>query len=150
MSNPEGIAIDNGSRLLTSEGGHTSIREANAIKNGVCSGGAVWRRTGSPPGRCGRAALIVAIAVGVLALLGFFGGGARAQKKNKGGSDIPPTTMQNGTKTKNYTFGGLDIDGKLKTPQLLYFLNRMKSEFDSTTPGKRSFVPELKRSTDEM
>ena len=59
----------------------------------------------------------------------------------------PPPKAQ---KTKSYTFGGLDIDGKLKTPQLLYFLNRMKSEFDSTTPDKRSFIPELKRSTDEM
>jgi hypothetical protein len=38
----------------------------------------------------------------------------------------------------------------LKTPQLLYFLNRMKSEFDTTAPDKRSFIPELKRSTDEM
>jgi hypothetical protein len=58
---------------------------------------------------------------------------------------------QGGTaKEKSYTFSGLDIDGKLKTPQLLYFLNRMKSEFDTTTPEKRSFLPELKRSTDEM
>jgi hypothetical protein len=32
----------------------------------------------------------------------------------------------------------------------MYFLNRMKSEFDTTTPDKRSFIPELKRSTDEM
>jgi hypothetical protein len=53
-------------------------------------------------------------------------------------------------KIRSYTFGGLDIDGRLKTPQLLYFLNRMKSEFDTTTPDKRSFLPELKRSTDEM
>jgi hypothetical protein len=53
-------------------------------------------------------------------------------------------------KSKTYTFTGLDIDGKLKTPQLLYFLNRMRSEFDTTTPDKRSFMPELKRSTDEM
>jgi hypothetical protein len=29
-------------------------------------------------------------------------------------------------------------------------LNRMKAEFDTTTPEKRSFLPELKRSTDEM
>jgi hypothetical protein len=102
----------------------------------------------SPPGRCGLAALLFAIAAGVLALCGFFQA-AHAQKKPKP-SDMPPTTMQNGTKTKNYTFGGLDLDGKLKTPQLLYFLNRMKSEFDSTTPDKRSFIPELKRSTDDM
>jgi hypothetical protein len=59
-------------------------------------------------------------------------------------------TAGTGKKEKTYTFGGLDIDGKLKTPQLLYFLNRMKSEFDTTTPDKRSFLPELKRSTEEM
>jgi hypothetical protein len=53
-------------------------------------------------------------------------------------------------KSKTYTFTGLDIDGKLKTPQLLYFLNRMKAEFDTVAPEKRSFLPELKRSTDEM
>ena len=59
-------------------------------------------------------------------------------------------TDATGKKVKTYSFTGLDIDGKLKTPQLLYFLNRMKSEFDTTTPDKRSFIPELKRSTDEM
>jgi hypothetical protein len=61
-----------------------------------------------------------------------------------------PTGKPGDKKEKTYNFGGLDIDGKLKTPQLLYFLNRMKSEFDTTTPDKRSFIPELKRSTEEM
>jgi hypothetical protein len=69
-------------------------------------------------------------------------------EKSDGGTTV--TDAKTGAKTKQYTFGGLDIDGKLKTPQLLYFLNRMKSEFDTTTPDKRSFIPELKRSTDEM
>jgi hypothetical protein len=69
-----------------------------------------------------------------------------------GANDGGPTQVdpKTGQKSKQYTFGGLDIDGKLKTPQLLYFLNRMKSEFDTTAPDKRSFIPELKRSTDEM
>jgi hypothetical protein len=75
-------------------------------------------------------------------------GGKSASKAGDGGkTTVDPKT---GQKSKSYTFGGLDIDGKLKTPQLLYFLNRMKSEFDTTTPDKRSFIPELKRSTDEM
>ncbi len=104
----------------------------------------------SPPGRCGLAALLFAATVVVLALLGWLSPAHAQQKKKDKPADMPPTVVQNGTKTKNYTFGGLDIDGKLKTPQLLYFLNRMKSEFDSTTPDKRSFLPELKRSTDEM
>jgi len=79
---------------------------------------------------------------------------ALAQKKkaptkaDDGGPMV--TDPKTGQKSKQYTFGGLDIDGKLKTTQLLYFLNRMKSEFDTTTPDKRSFIPELKRSTDEM
>lgn len=79
---------------------------------------------------------------------------AVAQKKKPApkSDDADKTTVdpKTGQKSKSYTFGGLDIDGKLKTPQLLYFLNRMKSEFDTTTPDKRSFIPELKRSTDEM
>lgn len=71
----------------------------------------------------------------------------KAGPDDGGPTQVDPKT---GQKSKQYTFGGLDIDGKLKTPQLLYFLNRMKSEFDTTTPDKRSFIPELKRSTDEM
>jgi hypothetical protein len=97
---------------------------------------------------------VVALVVTVVALLIVTP--ATAQKKkvqpkagdNDGGqTQVDPKT---GQKSKQYTFGGLDIDGKLKTPQLLYFLNRMMSEFDTTTPDKRSFIPELKRSTDEM
>jgi hypothetical protein len=80
--------------------------------------------------------------------------GATTTKKSPapGANDGGPTQVdpKTGQKSKQYSFTGLDIDGKLKTPQLLYFLNRMKSEFDTTTPDKRSFIPELKRSTDEM
>jgi hypothetical protein len=72
---------------------------------------------------------------------------AKTAASDGGPTQVDPKT---GQKSKSYTFGGLDIDGKLKTPQLLYFLNRMKSEFDTTAPDKRSFIPELKRSTDEM
>ena len=97
----------------------------------------------SPPGRC----WIVAAAVGLGLLAALFAGRADAEPKKK---PAPESNNKGAPKEKTYTFGGLDIDGKLKTPQLLYFLNRMKSEFDTTTPDKRSFIPELKRSTDEM
>jgi hypothetical protein len=124
----------------------------------------------SPPGQC----LHVAIGLGLLlaAALLFGGSAAHADPPKKkppqesdnsrdkravgGGSDGSAGRGGTGTsppkdkKEKTYTFGGLDIDGKLKTPQLLYFLNRMKSEFDTTTPDKRSFIPELKRTTEEM
>jgi hypothetical protein len=91
--------------------------------------------------------------VTLVALLAFAPGAALAKKKApapaaQGSADAKP--IEGAQKSKTYTFTGLDIDGKLKTPQLLYFLNRMKSEFDTTAPDKRSFIPELKRSTDEM
>ena len=99
------------------------------------------------PGGCVHAAIAVAIVI-VLALLS---GHAGAEPRKKPAEKPAATAEKPGEKKeKTYTFGGLDIDGKLKTPQLLYFLNRMKSELDTTTPDKRSFIPELKRSTEEM
>ena len=37
-------------------------------------------------------------------------------------------------KSKTYNFGAMDVEGKLKTPQLLYFLNRVKLELDMPAP----------------
>ena len=52
-------------------------------------------------------------------------------------------------KAKVYTFSGLDVEGKLKTPQLLYFLNRVKTELDTTGRERRSFLKELEQSSDD-
>jgi hypothetical protein len=52
-------------------------------------------------------------------------------------------------KAKVYNFSGLDVEGKLKTPQLLYFLNRVKLELDTTGREKRSFLKELEQSSDD-
>ena len=103
----------------------------------------------SPPGACLHVAFGLLV---VLALWLLFGKPASADKKHPAPAarPAPATTASPTKKEQTYNFGGLDIDGKLKTPQLLYFLNRMKSEFDTTTPDKRSFIPELKRSTEEM
>ena len=51
--------------------------------------------------------------------------------------------------SKTYTFGAMDVEGKLKTPQLLYFLNRVKLELDMSAPDKRSFMKELQQSADD-
>ena len=47
-----------------------------------------------------------------------------------------------------YTFSGLDVEGKLKTPQLLYFLGRVRLELDTTVTPKRSFMKELGETAD--
>jgi hypothetical protein len=44
-------------------------------------------------------------------------------------------------------FGAIDVSGRLKSPQLLYFLNRLRAEFDRPRLPHRSFMPELVRST---
>ena len=51
------------------------------------------------------------------------------------------------TQVKVMEFSGLDIEGQLKTPQMLYFLNRLRAEFGHPRLPHRSFMPELQRST---
>jgi len=53
------------------------------------------------------------------------------------------------TEVKTLEFTGLDIEGQLKTPQLLYFLTRLRAEFDRPRLPRRSFMPELERTSGE-
>ncbi len=53
------------------------------------------------------------------------------------------------SKPRVYTFGGLDVEGKLKAPQLLYFRSRMRQELDTSNSESRSFLKELERTADE-
>ena len=66
-------------------------------------------------------------------------------------SETPAAPAAGGKKvtSKTYTFGAMDVEGKLKTPQLLYFLNRVKLELDMSAPDKRSFMKELQQSADD-
>jgi hypothetical protein len=70
---------------------------------------------------------------------------------DEGGTDVnaeaEEVEEQGGSKVKVYQFGGLDISGRLKSPQLLYFLNRLRAEFDRPRLPHRSFMPELVRSS---
>ena len=78
------------------------------------------------------------------------GRGAAAESAVSDASDTAPTTAGGKTtKTKVYTFGAMDVEGKLKTPQLLYFLNRIKLELEMSAPDHRSFMKELERTADD-
>ena len=63
--------------------------------------------------------------------------------------DVPAPAGAKTAKTKVYTFGAMDVEGKLKTPQLLYFLNRIKLELEMSAPDHRSFMKELERTADD-
>ncbi len=62
--------------------------------------------------------------------------------------DTPDDAEADGPgKVKVLEFGELDIASRSKSPQLVYFLARLRAEFDRPKLPHRSFIPELVRST---
>jgi hypothetical protein len=52
-------------------------------------------------------------------------------------------TEEAGKGVKTYTFGAEEVEGRLRSPQILYFLRRVRAEFDAEALGHRSFLLEL-------
>lgn len=52
-------------------------------------------------------------------------------------------------KAKVFDFTGIDLAGRLHTPQLLYFLERANEELERAFLERRSFIPHMVRSLDE-
>jgi hypothetical protein len=48
-----------------------------------------------------------------------------------------------------YKFSELDIEGRLKSPQLVYFLRRVRAEFSAGDLGHRSFMREMSETRKE-
>jgi hypothetical protein len=44
---------------------------------------------------------------------------------------------------KTYKFETVEVEGRLKSPQVIYFLRRVRAEFDAGALGHRSFLGEL-------
>jgi hypothetical protein len=71
------------------------------------------------------------------------GKGKRTRKPKNGGKARP------NPRVKVFDFTGLDLAGRLRTPQLIYFLDRAAQELELASLEKRSFVPEMIKSVDE-
>jgi len=52
-------------------------------------------------------------------------------------------TVEASAGVKTYTFDAQEVEGRLRSPQILYFLRRVRAEFDPQPLGHRSFLLEL-------
>ena len=65
-------------------------------------------------------------------------------KKTTGSGPNVVDVKETGEKgVKTYKFGPVDVEGRLKSPQVVYFLRRVRAEFAAGKLGHRSFMREL-------
>jgi hypothetical protein len=79
---------------------------------------------------------------------------ASAQPKSRPAATRPeaaakPSDKDKKPKEKNFDFDNLKLNGQLRTPQLLYFLERANEELERASLEKRSFIPHLVRSIED-
>jgi hypothetical protein len=69
--------------------------------------------------------------------------------RGKGKSDKPGKKAKGKKRVKVFDFTGLDLAGRLRTPQLIYFLDRAAQELELASLERRSFIPDMVKSVDE-
>ena len=69
-------------------------------------------------------------------------GTAAAKTAAPSGADAT-TVKEDKSGVKTYKFGTVEVEGRLKSPQIIYFLRRVRAEFDAGLLGHRSFMREL-------
>jgi hypothetical protein len=72
----------------------------------------------------------------------------KKRKKQKPVATVKEKKTKKG-KVQNFDFTGLNLGASMRTPQLLYFLDRASEELKRASLQRRSFVPEMVRSISE-
>jgi hypothetical protein len=72
-----------------------------------------------------------------------------SSSKDAGGAGavVEAKTIDGGTRV--FRFGEVEVEGRLKSPQIVYFLRRVRAEFAAGDLGHRSFVRELEETRNE-
>jgi hypothetical protein len=103
------------------------------------------------PGR-GLATAILALMCAV-SLPAFAQPKGKADKSSSARTDPPARaadkTDKKPPKEKTFDFNNLQLNGQLRTPQLLYFLERANEELERASLEKRSFIPHIVRSVED-
>jgi hypothetical protein len=66
-----------------------------------------------------------------------------ASAAEAGAAKAPVAEKEGPEGVKTYKFGAIEVEGRLKSPQLIYFLRRVRAEFNAGALGHRSFLGEL-------
>ena len=74
---------------------------------------------------------------------------ATTEKAEKADAPTPTDTKKKSPKEKTFDFNAMDLNGRMRTPQLLYFLERANEELERASLEKRSFIPHMVRSVEE-
>lgn len=69
--------------------------------------------------------------------------GKKAKENDKPIAKVKEKKNKAGGKDQNFDFTGLSLSGSVRTPQLLYFLDRASEELKRASLERRSFVPEM-------
>lgn len=72
---------------------------------------------------------------------------ASTKDAGKGGSVVEQKTLDGGQRV--FRFGEVEVEGRLKSPQIVYFLRRVRAEFAAGDLGHRSFMSELGETKNE-
>ncbi|WP_394845692.1 hypothetical protein LZC95_52765 [Pendulispora brunnea] len=64
-----------------------------------------------------------------------------------GGSSVDVKVLDSGARVLR--FGELEIEGRLRSPQIVYFLRRVRAEFAAEDLGHRTFMRELSETRKE-
>ncbi len=63
------------------------------------------------------------------------------------GAGTESKTLDGGTRV--FRFGEVEVEGRLKSPQIVYFLRRVRAEFAAGDLGHRTFLRELEETRNE-